>query len=422
MASVELSMIVKNGGSALEKCLQSVVPFVDRVIIGDTGSTDESRDVARGFGAEVINVPWEQDFSRARNRVLAERKCDWILIVDADEMLDHSSGVHLRKIIKNPSVFACRNMVWHYVDGSTGRIGPESARKNPVRLEDSRPYSSYVPLNSVRLFRNHPGIFYENSVHETVEKRLAALHLTAAWGDIVVHHFGFVVNQSERDAKNDIYHALCEAKLKKAPNDSQILLELGISELEHHKDPEAALAYFHRAREIDHLNAFPWLYCGVCLSRLHRPDEALSSLEWARHLGLSTGVLCQALGDATFQKGRYTEANRYYIEMELRGESSPTSEAKRGASEVYLGQHEAGLRRIRQAISEAPQSAELYDILAPAAMLSGQLPLAIEAMQCRVSLGNLTGFHEQMLDVLTQACERRPHPQVHFSRETPDGF
>ena len=69
-------MIVKDGGSGLERCLRSVVPFVDRVIIGDTGSSDGSREVARRAGAEVIDIPWEQDFASARNRVLAERKCD----------------------------------------------------------------------------------------------------------------------------------------------------------------------------------------------------------------------------------------------------------------------------------------------------------------------------------------------------------
>jgi hypothetical protein len=408
-------MIVKDGGSGLERCLRSVVPFVDRVIIGDTGSSDGSREVARRAGAEVIDIPWEQDFASARNRVLAERKCDWILIVDADEMLDPLSGANLRNFIKNSSAFACRNEVWHYVDPSTARIGPESARKNPVRLENSRPYASYVPLNSVRLFRNHPEIFYENCVHETVEKRLATLHLPPVWGDIIVHHFGFVENQGERDRKNDIYHDLCEAKLKASPDDSQVLIELGISELEHHKDPKAALTYFTRARDIDRQNAFAWLYCGVCLSRVGKQDEALANLAWAKKLGLSTGVLIQATADANFQKGFYAEADLTYKELELRGEASPTSEAKRGACEVHLGQNEVGLGRIQRAISSAPHSAELYDILAPAAMLSGQLALAVEAMQYRISLGNLTGFHSQMVELLAKACEQRPHPAISSS-------
>lgn len=410
MPTVELSMIVKNGGSGLERCLRSVVPFVDRVTIGDTGSTDESRDIAREFGAEVIDIPWEQDFARARNRVLAQRKADWILIVDADEMLDPRSGANLREFIKNSTAFACRNTVWHYVDASTARIGPESARKNPVRLENSRPYGSYVPLNSVRLFRNHPEIFYENRVHETVEKRLAALQLPAASADIIVHHFGFVENPGERNKKNGLYHSLCEDKLKVTPNDPQVLIELGISELEHRKDPQTALAYFTRAREIDQQNPFAWLYCGVCHSRLDKPDEALTNLGWARKLGLSTGVLFQAMADAYFQKGRYVEANRVYSELELRGEASPTSEAKRGACEVHLGQNVIGLGRIQKAISSAPQSAELYDILAPAAMLSGQLALAVEAMQCRITLGNLTSFHNQMVELLAKACEQRSCP------------
>jgi len=142
------------------------------------------------------------------------------------------------------------------------------------------------------------------------------------------------------------------------------------------------------------------LYSGVCLSRLDKADEALVNLERAKQLGLNSGVLLQAAGDAYFKKGDFAAANQAYAELERRGEASPLTEAKRGASEVHLGQVEAGLSRIQQAISSAPQSGELYDILAPAALLAGRLSLAVEAMQARIPLGNLTAFHEQLVALL----------------------
>jgi tetratricopeptide (TPR) repeat protein len=401
MPTVELSMIVKDGGADLARCLKSAAPFVDRIVVGDTGSSDHSRDIAREIGAEVLDVPWEQDFAKARNRVLDNRKCDWVLILDADEMLDPLSGENLRNFIRQPNIYACHHVMWNYVTESMPRIGYQAARKNPLRLEESRPYPAYVALPTLRLFRNHPGIYFEGSVHEELFKSVAALHLPAAKADIVLHHFGFVRDSEEkRRSKNNLYHALGELKLEKSPDDLHTLIEVGVSHFAHHKNPKAALAHFTRAGEIDPGCAEAWLYSGVCLSRLGEADQALAHLERAKKLGLHSGVLCEAAGDAHFKKGNFAEAIKAYAEMERRGEASPLTEAKRGASQVHLGQLDEGLSRIGQAVSAAPNSRELYDILAPAALLAGRLPLAVEAMQARIPLGNLTGFHEQLVAML----------------------
>ena len=264
MPTVELSMIVKDGGSDLARCLKSAAPFVDRIVVGDTGSVDNSRDIAREIGAEVLDIPWENDFAKARNRVLDNRKCDWILVLDADEMLDPLSGGNIRKLIREQDIYACHHVRWDYVTESISRIGSQSARKNTFRLEESRPYPAYVPVPVVRLFRNHPGIYFEGSVHEMVYNSVAALGLPAAKADIVLHHFGYVRDSEEkRRSKNDLYHAIGESKLRRAPNDVQALIEFGVSHLEHHKNPEAALTYFTRAREIDPTCAQAWLYSGV---------------------------------------------------------------------------------------------------------------------------------------------------------------
>lgn len=402
MPTIELSMIVKNGGPDLARCLKSAAPFMDRIVIGDTGSSDDSRDIASEIGAELLDVPWEHDFAKARNRVLAARKCDWILVLDADEMLDPLSGENIRDLIREQNIYASYHVMWNYVTESTSRIGYQAARKNTFRLEESRPYPAYVPHPSLRLFRNHPGIYFEGAVHETVLTAIAALRLpTAVKADIVLHHFGYVRDSEEkRRSKNDLYHAIGESKLRRAPNDVQALIEFGVSHLEHHKNPEAALTYFTRAREIDPTCAQAWLYSGVCLSKLDKADQALAQLEQAKELGLHSGVLHQAAGDAYFKQGDFAEASKAYAELERRGEASPLSEAKRGAAEIHLGKIEAGLKRIQQAVSSAPNSGELYDILASAALLAGRLSIAVEAMQARIPLGNLTAFHQQLVALL----------------------
>ena len=93
-------MIVKDEENDLVKCLRSVKPVVDEMIVVDTGSTDRTKDIATALGAKVFEFPWENDFSAARNFSISQAKGDWILALDADEVispLDHASLLALTK-------------------------------------------------------------------------------------------------------------------------------------------------------------------------------------------------------------------------------------------------------------------------------------------------------------------------------------
>ena len=399
--TLELSMIVKDGAPVLSRCLNSVASFVDRILVGDTGSADDSVEIARGFGAEVIAVPWEKDFSRARNRVLAERRCDWILVLDADEMLDSAGGEQIRAVIENPHADGYHNWRWNYMRDTSTRLGFQSARPNPLVLEESRAYPAYVALPTTRLFRSHPDVYYEGCVHETVTKRLTALGMKTARAEFIVHHFGHAEDADDaRQAKNDLYQELGERKLRANADDPQALIEMGLAELENSRRPAVALEYFERASRLSPQSAVASLFAGVCLIRLARIPEALQRLERCAGLGLRNAVYYQALGDANFHAGRYAEARAAYAEMAALGEGSPLSEAKQGASEVHLGAVDSGIRRMRQAVASAPAFAELYDILATGALLGGDVELAAQTAQARLRMGKTTEFHAQLAALL----------------------
>lgn len=90
--TVCLSMIVKNEAHCIEKCLESVKPFIDYWIICDTGSTDNTEEVIRkcldSIPGEIHNHKWE-DFATNRNKALelAKDKADYTFIIDADDHL-----------------------------------------------------------------------------------------------------------------------------------------------------------------------------------------------------------------------------------------------------------------------------------------------------------------------------------------------
>ena len=398
--TIEVSMIVKDGAPVLARCLRSV-SFADRIVIGDTGSRDDSAAIARDHGAEVVDIPWEQDFSRARNRVLAHRKCDWVLVLDADEMIDASGAELIRELIESPRIDAYHNLRWNYMRDTSARLGFQTARPNPVLVEEARPYPAYVPLPTTRLFRSHPGIYYEGCVHETVTRRLAAMKMSTARADFVVHHFGHAEDlETERTKKNDLYQVLSEKKLQASENDPQAFIELGVAELEHARRPAVALAYFDRACRLSPDSAVAWLFAGMCLVRLSKLPEAMERLERAAALGLRNALYYQALGDAHFHANRYAEARDAYTQVALLGEQSPLTEAKLGAAEVHLGSVNEGIQRMQQAIADAPAFSELYDILAAGALLGGNLELAAKTAQARLEMGKLSEFHVQLAALL----------------------
>jgi len=78
-------MIIRNESRRLARCLASIRPIVEQICIVDTGSTDDSIDIARSFGAEVIESPWADDFSRHRNEAADMAVGKWLLIIDGDE-------------------------------------------------------------------------------------------------------------------------------------------------------------------------------------------------------------------------------------------------------------------------------------------------------------------------------------------------
>lgn len=392
----------------LARCLKSVSLFADRILVGDTGSTDESVEIARALGAEVISIPWEEDFSRARNRVIEHRKCDWILVLDADEMLDASAGARIRTAIERPGVDAFHNWRWNYMLDTSTRLGFQVARPNPMLIEESRPYPAYVALPTTRLFRSHPGVYYEGCVHETVTRRLAALEMVTKFADFVVHHFGHAEDaELERQRKNDLYQLLGERKLKANGDDPQALIEMGMAELENARRPVVALEYFERACRLSPASGVAWLFAGVCLVRLSRLPEALDRLGRAANLGMRNALFYQAAGDAYFHGGRYAESCAAYAQVAAMGEDSPLSEAKRGASEVHLGRGQEGIGRMRRAVASAPAFSELYDILATGALLGGDVELAAETATARLRMGNTTEFHEQLAAVLRAQLEQR---------------
>ncbi|KAB1434234.1 glycosyltransferase family 2 protein [Candidatus Galacturonibacter soehngenii] len=87
MVTISLCMIVKNEEDVIERCLNSVSPFVDEIIVVDTGSTDKTKELVTKFTEKIYDFKWTDDFSAARNFAFDKATMDYILWLDADDII-----------------------------------------------------------------------------------------------------------------------------------------------------------------------------------------------------------------------------------------------------------------------------------------------------------------------------------------------
>ena len=198
-------MIVRDEGRFLRSCLESLEPWVDEICVVDTGSTDSTMEIARDFGATVIQIEWIDDFSTARNASLAMATKPWIFVVNADEHLAPNSGPQLRSAVQsNASAY--------------------------VVSQDHRNSSGELQARHVaRLFRNHRKIEFRHPVHESIVDSLAELGLPLEkTSGIHLVNAGHVPGVVEQRGKRERNERILRQHLKKNPEDIHCLHHLAM--------------------------------------------------------------------------------------------------------------------------------------------------------------------------------------------------
>ena len=102
---ISLAMMVRDEEEFLEASLRSAAPWVDEMIVVDTGSTDRTVEIAQDLGATVSFFEWPDDFSAARNETIERSNGEWVLILDADERLHGDDPQLLRNSLSRRSTY-----------------------------------------------------------------------------------------------------------------------------------------------------------------------------------------------------------------------------------------------------------------------------------------------------------------------------
>ena len=98
MVSISLCMIVKDEDKVLARCLDSLAPAMDEIIIVDTGSGDHTREIAGKYTEKVFDFPWTGSFADARNFASSKATKEYIYTADADEYLDEANQQKLLQL------------------------------------------------------------------------------------------------------------------------------------------------------------------------------------------------------------------------------------------------------------------------------------------------------------------------------------
>lgn len=156
MSKLSLCMIVKNEEANLPKCLESVKDVVDEMIVMDTGSIDRTVEIAQKFGAKVSSFAWCDNFSTARNAALKYVTGDWILVLDADEMLEPKIIPQICEMMKNENTLMI-NFIRHEIGATQSPYSLVSRlfRSHP-KLYFTRPYHSLIDDSAEKLIKEEP--------------------------------------------------------------------------------------------------------------------------------------------------------------------------------------------------------------------------------------------------------------------------
>jgi glycosyltransferase involved in cell wall biosynthesis len=218
--TIAATLIARDEARCIARCLDSVRPFVDRMVVLDTGSRDGTPELARRCGAEVHHLDWPGDFSAARNRALELADADWHLIVDADEWIE-SGGERLRAWCEGPP--------------RLGRICIHSA------FDDAgNPAAGQVSTSRSWITRVLPrGVRFQGRVHEQAVSDLPREAI-----ELHVGHDGYL--DAQMAGKRDRNRALLQRDLQDHPDDAYIAFQLG-REAEGRDEFAAACEWYEKA-------------------------------------------------------------------------------------------------------------------------------------------------------------------------------
>ena len=286
MSTISLCMIVRDEEEVLGRCLESAADLVDEIIIVDTGSKDQTREIARRFTEKIYEFPWIDDFAAARNFSFSKASCDYCMWLDADDVLAPGDRQRFRELKES--------------------LGPGTdvvmLRYNTGFDQQGRVTFSYY---RERIIRNRAGMLWKGAVHEVIETK----------GNVRYSECG-VTHRKLRPSDPDRNLRIFEKLLDEGQNlDPRQQFYYGRGLYYHQRYHEALRilnAYLQEGRGWLENNIDACRQCAYCWYALGREDEALKALFSSFAYDLPRAETCCDIGQHFLDRESWEQAAYWY--------------------------------------------------------------------------------------------------------------
>ena len=306
LLTLSLCMIARDAEKSLGAALASARPFMDEIIVVDTGSRDATKQIAEKHGARVFDFPWCDSFAAARNYSLDQATGDWIFWMDADDVLPAASGQELRRLID--SCPQCDAAFW-------------------VSVEEAKPAKKGTPPRvtshgHVKLFPRRDDLRFRYRIHEQVAPAINKLGLPIRGSRAVVRHVAdrSRAAQAARRARNLRLALMDQAE---HPGDPFVLISLGVTHLHLPDKLPAAIEFLRQSTEAcppgAQIQLSAYLYLGQALARAGQRNEEERVYRQALAIFADDAVLLTRLAQLCEASGRAAEAVQHYRAVLARG-------------------------------------------------------------------------------------------------------
>lgn len=209
--TLSVCLIVRNNEDTIRQCVSSIAPWVDEIIVVDTGSTDRTPEIVVEYGAKLSHFPWCDDFSAARNESLRRATGTWLFWMDSDDTISTENGRRLQTLAKDSG------------------HGSPMAYIMQVHCPESSDGTSMTVVDHVKMFRNLPELRFEGRIHEQILPAIRRLDGDVAWTDIFVEHTGSDLSREGRQLKYERDLKLLGLELADHPDHPFALFNLGMT-------------------------------------------------------------------------------------------------------------------------------------------------------------------------------------------------
>jgi glycosyltransferase involved in cell wall biosynthesis len=197
---ISACVIVKNEAENISTCLESVQKIVQQIVVVDTGSTDNTMELAKIYDAEIYQYEWNNDFSAAKNFALTKAKGDWIIFLDADEYISTDTVMNVPDLIKKYGKLC---------DGFMSHMSNIDVDKENKLIDE---------FFVTRIFRHDSNIRFVGAVHEQLyHKKRKNRWYQIEKSDLEFLHTGYSSSRVRRKCERNL--KLLQAQLAENPND-----------------------------------------------------------------------------------------------------------------------------------------------------------------------------------------------------------